>query len=191
MKILIINGSPKISNSNSEVLVNKLNTYLNADTIQINIKNYKENFTDIINNYETLIIAFPLYVDGIPSHLLETLTNLKINNKNIYSIVNCGFPESIHTKQGLDIIRNYCAYNDLNYKGGLGIGGCGGLSEMTKNKLLKFTNININKYIKELSDSILSNKKFENILTTTNIPNYIYSYVANLSWKKDLNKIDS
>lgn len=191
MKTLIINGSPKTKNSNSEILVNKLNHYLNTDTIHINIKNYKEDFTDIINNYETIIFVFPLYVDGIPSHLLESLTNLKISNKNVYTIVNCGFPEGEHTKQGLDIIKKYCIHNDLNYKGGLGIGGCGGLNGMNKNKLLKFTSKNINKYIKELSNSILNNKKFENVLTKINIPNNIYKYVANLSWKKDLNKIDS
>lgn len=191
MKSLIINGSPKTSNSNSEILVNKLNDYIDADVIQINSKNYKQDFNDIINNYDTLIIAFPLYVDGIPSHLLETLTNLKINNKNIYTIVNCGFPEGVHTKQGLDIIRNYCIHNNLNYKGGLGIGGCGGLNEMNKNKLLKFTNKNINKYIKELSYSILNNKDFKNVLTKINLPINIYAYIANLSWKKDLNKIDS
>ena len=43
MKVLIINGSPKIENSNSEVLVNKLNNYINADIIQINRKNYRRD----------------------------------------------------------------------------------------------------------------------------------------------------
>lgn len=189
MKTLIINGSPKTKNSNSEILVNKLNHYLNADVIQINIKNYKEDFTDIINNYETIIFVFPLYVDGIPSHLLEALTNLEINNKNIYAIINCGFPEAEHTKQGLDLIRNYSIHKNLNYKGGLGIGGCGGLNGMSKNKLLKFTSINVNKYIKDLSNAILNNKEFNNVLTKTNIPNSIYRYIGNLSWKKDLDKL--
>ena len=46
MKTLIINGSPKTENSNSEILVNKLNHYLNTDAIQINIKNYKAGNTD-------------------------------------------------------------------------------------------------------------------------------------------------
>ena len=190
MKTLIINGSPKTKNSNSEVLVNKLNHYLNTDTIQINIKNYKENID--LSNYNTIIFVFPLYVDGIPSHLLEALTNLNIKeNTNIYTIVNCGFPESEHTRQGLDLIKNYSQHNNSNYKGGLGIGGCGGLNSMSKNKLLKFTSININKYIKDISNAILNNKEFNNALTTTNIPNSIYRYIGNLSWKKDLDKIDS
>ncbi len=189
MKVLIINGSPKIENSNSEVLVNKLNNYINADIIQINRKNYKQDFSDIINNYDTLIFAFPLYVDGIPSHLLESLTNLTIENKNVYAIVNCGFPEGNHAKQGLDIIRNYCIHNNLNYKGGLGIGGCGGLNGMSKNRLLKFINVNINKYIKDLSNSILANEEFNNVLTKINIPNYIYRHIGNMSWKKDLDKL--
>ena len=112
MKTLIINGSPKLNNSNSEVLVNKLNSYLNADTIQINIKNYKE-IIDVCN-YETIIFVFPLYVDGIPSHLLESITNLNITeNTNIYAIINCGFPEGKHTKQGLDIIKNYVSIEDI------------------------------------------------------------------------------
>lgn len=188
MKTLIINGSPKIKNSNSEALVNKLNHYLNTDTIQINIKNYKENID--LSNYNTIIFVFPLYVDGIPSHLLEALTNLNINEStNIYAIVNCGFPESAHTKQGLDLIRNYSIHRNLNYKGGLGIGGCGGLNGMNKNKLLKFTSKSIDKNIEELSEFILNNDPYKNTYITTNIPNSIYRYIGNLSWKKDLDKL--
>ncbi len=191
MKTLIINGSPKLNDSNSEILVNKLNHYLNTDTIQINIKNYKEDFTDVINNYETIIFVFPLYVDGIPSHLLEALNNLNIKeNTNIYTIVNCGFPESAHTKQGLDLIRNYSIHKNLNYKGGLGIGGCGGLNGMSKNKLLKFTTKSINKNIEELSEFILNNDPYENTFITTNIPDSIYRLIGNLSWKKQINEID-
>ena len=188
MKTLIINGSPKTKNSNSEVLVNKLNHYLNTDTIQINIKNYKENID--LSNYNTIIFVFPLYVDGIPSHLLEALTNLNINEStNIYAIVNCGFPESAHTKQSLDLIRNYSIHRNLNYKGGLGIGGCGGLNGMNKNKLLKFTSKSIDKNIEELSEFILNNDPYKNTYITTNIPNSIYRYIGNLSWKKDLDKL--
>mgnify|MGYP000653504169 CR=1 FL=1 len=48
---------------------------------------------------DVLIFAFPLYVDGIPSHMvsalldLETVIRKKKKKRTVYAILNCGFYE--------------------------------------------------------------------------------------------------
>ena len=74
--ILYINGSPRVSKSNS-------NTFL-KDIDAINIKYlYKDSFKVIsknINNVNTLIFCFPLYVDGPPYKVIEFMEYIKEYN---------------------------------------------------------------------------------------------------------------
>lgn len=194
MKTLIINGSPKVKNSGSEILINKLRKYIHDasfDEIDINIKNYKENFSEKINNYNKIVLFFPLYADGLPSHLLEAMENLSKrikNNIEIYSVVNCGLIEGIHTKQGLGIIENFSEATGNTYMGGIGIGGCGGLFNMKEKKILKFVDRNINKALKLLSDRLQKDEELENTYTSINFPRWLYRIAAGISWKKDAKK---
>lgn len=85
---------------------------------------------------DTLVFAFPLYVDGIPSHLLRCLSQmddylkpLQVNKQmQVYAIVNCGFYEGLHNKLALDMMRNWCAKTGLRWGHGLGVGGGGMLA---------------------------------------------------------------
>ena len=76
MKIGIINGSPRGGKSNSEILIKYLCSLLEEH--QINKYYLFSNKIDgeiksEIHNADVLIFAFPLYVDSIPSHLLDTI----------------------------------------------------------------------------------------------------------------------
>lgn len=74
MKVALINGSPKIKNSASACLLNDVKTFLEQDNntiyeyhfrkTQLNTKEMEE-----LTECNVLVFAFPLYVDGIPSHL--------------------------------------------------------------------------------------------------------------------------
>ncbi|MBQ1729077.1 MAG: hypothetical protein II036_01825, partial [Oscillospiraceae bacterium] len=92
------------------------------DVISINFKNFKNKL--LLSKYDKIIIVSPLYADGLPSHLLESLV---LNEKSIkpntliYGIVNCGLIEGIHAKQGLDIIKNFAIKCKSIYYGGIGI----------------------------------------------------------------------
>lgn len=92
MEIVIINGSPKLGHSTSGLLIkNLISKISNGNKETLTEKQFKK-----VRNSDMLILAFPLYIDSIPSHLLKLLVELEKRNfatKDImvYCIVNNGF----------------------------------------------------------------------------------------------------
>ena len=77
MKIALINGSPKSKQSSSEAILNDLQTCLSKD-IEVDNYSFRKSFLtkdeiEALVNFDVLVFAFPLYVDGVPSHLLNCL----------------------------------------------------------------------------------------------------------------------
>lgn len=191
MSILIINGSPKLKNSASAILIDMFRNKLTeaVDILSINFKNFKNTFS--FNRYDKIIIVSPLYADGLPSHLLESLTineqNIKPRTK-IYGIVNCGLIEGIHAKQGLDIIKNFALRCKSRYCGGIGIGGCGGLHEMQEKGILKLFTIKIRRQLTKFAEYIQKSKETINTYTKIGLTRVLYKIVGNLDWKKRIKR---
>ena len=88
MKISFINGSPKIGTSCSGTLLNQLQKdLLNKGAQIISTEDFfvyrinkaplsDANIAEIIKS-DIIVVAFPLYVDGIPSHMLAALYQLE------------------------------------------------------------------------------------------------------------------
>ena len=78
---------------------------------------------------QAVVFCLPLYVDGVPSHVLSFLREMERycgENKmqlDLYSISNNGFIEGGQSEPLLQIFQNFCARSGLNWCGGIGIGG--------------------------------------------------------------------
>lgn len=78
MRTTFINGSPKTKNSASAYLLQELKSLLEQDGIIVTDYNFnkpslsKEEMAQL-KDYDIFVFSFPLYVDGIPSHLLNCL----------------------------------------------------------------------------------------------------------------------
>jgi len=117
MKIALINGSPKVKESASGNIIEELKGIIEKDNVQIiNCDLHKAQVSDEqkeeLYSCDAIIFAFPLYVDGIPSHLLYCLKVLQeyFNTKEskpirIYTIVNCGFFEGQQNAIAIDILK--------------------------------------------------------------------------------------
>ena len=167
MKIALLNGSPKTKNSSSEILLADLKRCLSkppdteiavlpeACTARPEILETALRHSTVpeetVKNLQTAdawVISCPLYVDGIPGHLLSCLAELeKYNRENtvgkntteknapscqpgiyVYGIVNCGFYEGIQAETALEILENWCAKAGLIWGGGIGVGGGGAIA---------------------------------------------------------------
>lgn len=130
MKTMLLNGSPKRKFSVSSNLLKSL-FLLKGEVKFENIRNKSgyEHITKQLNNIDNLVIAIPLYVDGIPSHFLEFMQYLEKyctdNNLhfNIYVISNGGFIEGKQSRVLFSIFKNFCDRAGLVWNGGIGIGG--------------------------------------------------------------------
>lgn len=182
----LINGSPKLINSNSLYFLNIVNANLER-TVLYELK--KDSYEDICENIklsDTVIFAFPLYVDSPPSITLKFLDyiidkKIDVEGKNIYIIINCGFREGEQNITGLNVMKRWCNKTKAIYKGSILIGA----GEIVGKSRYKLVSKKALKKIKEFSFYVMNKKLCSDIITTMDfLNNKIYCYMANLSWNK-------
>lgn len=82
-----------------------------------------------MSDADTVVFCLPLYVDGIPSHVLFFLEELENFCKqshvylNVYCIANNGFVEGRQNEPLMHVFQNFCVRSGLKWCGGIGIGG--------------------------------------------------------------------
>ena len=78
---------------------------------------------------DNVVFSMPLYVDGVPSHLLPFLKKMEEfcleqhKDLNVYVIANNGFIEGKQNEPLMQIMENFCDRSSITWCGGLGIGG--------------------------------------------------------------------
>lgn len=196
MKITLINGSPKIKDSASGAVLDELKDYLKDNDIQ----EYsfrrpelpKELDLNELEKQEAIVFSFPLYVDGVPSHLLNCLSQLerffadKSADIIVYTIVNCGFYEGIQNRHAIGMIKNWCKKANVKFGQGVGIGAGGmlvGLKNAPNGKGLKK---NTSSALNELSNNIINKKIEKDLFVSPNFPRLLYKFGAEMGWRHQI-----
>jgi hypothetical protein len=132
MNILVINGSPK-KKGGASAFFSKILCFMLfprkiiSKTIGVS-RNFENVFTDL-KSVDIVIISVPLYVDGIPSHMIHFLQEMEqycVNNKckfMLYVISNSGFVGGHQNQAHLEQYKCWCERAGVTWGGGLGIGG--------------------------------------------------------------------
>lgn len=137
MKIAAINGSPKGDASNSREVISIIQSMSLQEAewtvvTQIREENNLDSFSfDALFAADVLIIAFPLYVDGMPASLMKFLSQYakgvgafrkNMDSQRVFAVANCGFYEGIQNELALEMTAHFCAEAGLEWCGGVGIG---------------------------------------------------------------------
>ncbi len=195
MKIALINGSPKVNTSASRALLEDLNGYFGEKAEIVNYGFHSaaisEEIISELTEADAWVFSCPLYVDGVPGHLLSCLVQLEeahIQNPQIriYGIVNCGFYEGIQAELALKILQNWSLKAGFIWSGGIGIGGGGALAMMPKVEPGHGPKAPIDKALAELSDAILKKEVRENQYVSIGLPRFLYKTAAQLNWRKKI-----
>jgi len=115
MKITIINGSPRKQSGITARLLRVMEERLPGCEIS---HGWEEPC-------DAILIAFPLYVDGIPSNLLRDLIDHEHSlppGTRVYALVNNGFYEGEQNATAISMLRNWCERAGLAWGQGVGIG---------------------------------------------------------------------
>lgn len=195
MKVALINASPKLKNSTSGILLEYLRDYLVIHGVDIQEEKAHSIATVgevsvLLKDVDSAVFALPLYVDGVPSHLLSILSELEkqgnMNKVNVYAIVNCGFYEGIQAEHALKIIENWCKKSNNNWCGGLGIGGGGALAMMPVVEGGKGPRGAIDNEISKLAERIIDKENTENQYPTVKFPRALYKLAAQIGWRRSI-----
>lgn len=95
-KLVIYNGSPRRSGSNSGIILKKVAEVLGT---QVEIRDLKERdkwkmWADAFESEKYVMFFMPLYVHAMPSHVMRFIEKLKPSQGSISYFVQSGFPES-------------------------------------------------------------------------------------------------
>lgn len=185
---LYINGSPRLENSNSNYFLNII-----KDNEKIKFI-YRDKFSSILKNItevDTIILCFPLYVDGPPCKVIEFMeyindNNIDISNKKIYTIINSGFWEAKHNRTASLIVENFANSNEAKYMGTFNIGAGEIVGKRDKVKLYKLVSIPFLFKIRKFKNSINDGSKIKLETTIRPMSKRLYVFMANINWKRQM-----
>jgi hypothetical protein len=138
---LLIVGSPKAGHSNSAVLGHHVLTRLverGIETSEVVLKPLlrsapaQADLVEHAKRADLVVLAFPLYVDALPTLATRALEVLWAHrsewasgdgSQRLLAICNSGFPEAHQTTLALAICERFAAATGMHFSGGLKLGG--------------------------------------------------------------------
>lgn len=189
MKIAMINGSPKLGKSNSGLMLQSFQSLINPEH-QVSYYNInkapltKDQYIELCH-MNTLVFAFPLYIDAVPSHLLRMLISLeehlKVGPKKeiyVYVIVNNGFYEGKQNHIAIKIIQNWCIRCGLHFGQGIGQGAGEMMGFIDKVPMGHGPLKNLGRALIVLADNLNSRSSGETLLFSPNFPRFGWRFAG-------------
>ena len=130
-KTLLINCSPKKKLSVSGFIMRCAGLMIRGgkEYLCLRVPGDREKVLQALKTAGKAVFAVPLYVDGVPSHVLSFLKEAEAFCREnglrlkVYVIANNGFIEGRQNEPLMQVMENFCARSGLEWCGGVGIGG--------------------------------------------------------------------
>ena len=131
MKTVFINCSPKkrFCASAYFLFLQRLFVRGKKVTEELRIPADHDRILEHLRDSQAVVFGVPLYVDGIPSHVLRFMKKMEMFCKekglhlSVYCIANNGFIEGKQNEPLMSAFENFCARAGLTWGGGVGVGG--------------------------------------------------------------------
>lgn len=188
-KTILLNCSLRGKNANSEKFLTRAAARLNTDHEYLRLSEYQNDQDALISQLmraDTLVLAMPLYVDGLSSIVIRLLEKLRKagegEGRKIYILANLGLYESHQLKNLFAMIRYWCTEAGYSYCGGIAIGAgelIGVLIEQMKSGPVR----DVNRALTTLAEAIDDRKTMEDLyVQPLMFPRWLYIQIANRSW---------
>jgi len=185
VKVAFINGSPRKNNGITARLLRVMEERLPGCEI---VRGWEEPC-------DALLIAFPLYVDGIPSNMLRELIAHERGlppGTRVYVLVNNGFYEGEQNAVAISMLRNWCVRAGLAWGQGVGIGA----GEILKREpVMKMASVmargSLKRYraaLDALAGHILAKEGGETLYTRPGMPRALYMFGGDISFRVSAKK---
>ncbi|MBR6091017.1 MAG: hypothetical protein IKP86_13855 [Anaerolineaceae bacterium] len=131
MKTVFINCSPKKRFCASSYFISLERLFVTGEKVTetLRTKADHERILTHLKSADAVVFALPLYVDGVPSHVLRSMEVLEQYSREndlhfgVYCIANNGFIEGRQNEPLMQVFENFCSRSGLRWGGGTGIGG--------------------------------------------------------------------
>lgn len=148
MSLVILNGSPRGTKSNSSVIAGWfLEGYREEGVPILNLNKIKhhEEYAELVHQYDRVMFVFPLYVDGMPGivkNFFEVLAPFKeqMRGKKVTYIIHSGFSKAIQCNSLERYLNRYSTIMGFTNHGIVVIPGSEGFRLMPPKMLHKKKN---------------------------------------------------
>ena len=148
MKTVYINCSPKKRFCASDYFLFLQRLFVGGEKVTEKLRTPADHprILDQLRDAQSVVFGVPLYVDGIPSHVLRFMEAMEAFCKenglhlHVYCIANNGFIEGKQNEPLMQSFEHFCSRAGLAWGGGVGIGG-GVMLNVTR--ILFFVNIGL------------------------------------------------
>ena len=131
MKTVFLNCSPKKRFCASAYFLFLQRIFVSGEKVNEKLRTTADHarVLEQIRDAQTVVFVLPLYVDGVPSHVLRFMEELETFcrgnglNLRVYCIANNGFIEGKQNEPLMQVFENFCVRTGLVWGGGVGIGG--------------------------------------------------------------------
>lgn len=131
MKTVFINCSPKKHFCASAYFIFLQRLFVGGKKVTEKLRTPADHDRILVqlDDAQNVVFSLPLYVDGVPSHVLrfmekmETYCKEKDLKLSVYCLANNGFIEGRQNEPLMQIFENLCNRAGLNWGGGIGVGG--------------------------------------------------------------------
>ena len=178
MKTVFVNGSPKKRFCASAYFLFLQRLFVSGKKVTLKLRTPADHepILEELDDAQAVVFALPLYVDGIPSHVLRFLERMEAYCREkglhlaVYCIANNGFIEGKQNEPLMQQFENFCARAGLVWGGGVGIGG-GVMLNVTR--ILFFVQVGL-----LVLNLLLSGIQTGNFLPT----GPLYGFLKNVAW---------
>jgi len=193
MKISMINGSQKTGESNSGIILDRLNEIIGEEH---EVKVYKSDPKHLTNEAlkeivsgDVIVLAFPLFADSIPSRTLKMLIELEntikreqAGNLAMYAIVNNGFYEGKQNHVAFEIIKHWCEHSGARFGGGIGQGAGEMVGQTKQFPINKGPFNNLGRALQAMAECMEAKKPFETMYLSPYFPRFLWRFMATRYW---------
>ncbi len=131
MKTLFINCSPKKRFCASAYFLMLQRLFVGGKKASVRLRTPTDHarILELLEDVQSVVFCLPLYVDGVPSHVLRFMEEMEAYCKqnelrlNVYCVANNGFIEGKQNEPLMQVFENFCSRSGLSWGGGVGIGG--------------------------------------------------------------------
>ena len=132
MRLLILRASPKKKGGASRFLSGLFRLSLpgvRKETASLCGRQDFQRVLELLPGTDAVCLFVPLYVDGLPSHVVEFLIQAEAYCKShpcrfqLYALSNNGFVEGKQNRPALRMLQAWCERAGIPWGGGIGIGG--------------------------------------------------------------------
>jgi len=199
MKITMINGSQKIGESNSGIILDRLNDLIkNKHEVNIytsGVKHFSDETLKEIISADVIVLAFPLFVYTLPSQTFKMLIQLekiikqeRANNLVMYTIINNGFYEGKQNDVAFNVIKHWCEHSGVKFCGGIGQGAGEMLGQTKQLPIDKSPFNNLGRALQAMVEKMELKEPFEIIYLSPYFPKFLWKIMAVRFWNTKAKK---